>query len=348
MTALKTSDFDYHLPPQLIAQTPAEPRDSSRLLVLDRGSGAIQHRRFIDIIDYLRPGDALVFNDSRVIPARLFGRKTDTGAAVEALLLLRRAPGEWQALIKPAKRLGIGAVVELCDRSGDTAGVTFRVLDKAGDGTAAIQFSDEDRLAELGILALPPYIHHQLSESEAERYQTVYSRVAGSVAAPTAGLHFTPSLLAAIEAKGVKLLFVTLHIGLDTFRPVKEEDPSKHLIHREYAVLPAETAAAINEVKALGGRIFGVGTSAVRTLEWAAKQNGMPLKPIEGWVELFILPGFEFRVTDRLVTNFHLPKGTPLMLAAAFAGWDTLKAAYDIAIAEKYRFYSFGDGTLII
>jgi S-adenosylmethionine:tRNA ribosyltransferase-isomerase len=348
LTALRTSDFDYHLPSESIAQIPAEPRDSSRLLVLDRLSGAIRHRRFVDIIDYLQLGDALVFNDSRVIPARLFGRKEDTGARVEALLLLRRAPGEWQALIKPARRLGIGAVVELYDRSGNAAGVTLEVLDKAEDGTATVRISDETRLDELGILALPPYIRHQLSGSEAERYQTVYSRVAGSVAAPTAGLHFTPSLLAAIEAKGVKLLFVTLHIGLDTFRPVKEEDPSKHPIHREYAVLPLETAAAITEIKASGGRVFGVGTSAVRTLEWAAGQNGLPLKPFAGWVELFILPGFEFRVVDRLVTNFHLPRGTPLMLAAAFTGWDRLKAAYDTAIAEKYRFYSFGDSMLII
>ncbi|MEL7562012.1 tRNA preQ1(34) S-adenosylmethionine ribosyltransferase-isomerase QueA [Dehalogenimonas sp. 4OHTPN] len=345
---MRTSDFNYHLPLEYIAQTPAEPRDSSRLLVLDRLSRAIEHRRFSDILDYLRPGDAMVFNDSRVIPARLFGCKKDTGARVEALLLLRRAPGEWQALIKPARRLGIGSVVELYDKSGTAAGVTLELLHKDADGTATLRISDEARLDELGILALPPYIHHQLTETEVERYQTVYSRVAGSVAAPTAGLHFTPSLLAAIEAKGVKLLFVTLHIGLDTFRPVKEEDPSKHPIHREYAVLPLETAAAINEVKASGGRIFGVGTSAVRTLEWAAGQNGLPLKPFAGWVELFILPGFEFRVIDCLVTNFHLPRGTPLMLAAAFTGWDRLRAAYDTAVARKYRFYSFGDGMLIV
>ena len=348
MTALKTSDFDYHLPPELIAQTPAEPRDGSRLLVLDRSTGEIEHRRFFNIVDYLKPGDALVFNDSRVIPARLFGRKKDTGANVEAFLLVRKAPNEWQALIKPAKRLGAGAVVELSDRSGGDSGVTFQVVAKSDDGTATIQVSDEQKLADLGILALPPYIHHQLNGSEAERYQTVYSRVNGSVAAPTAGLHFTPELLKEIEAKGVKLLFVTLHIGLDTFRPVKEEDPALHPIHREYAFLSKETAEAINEIKAFGGRIFGVGTSAVRTLEWAAKTQGLPLKPFEGWVELFILPGFRFQVIDHLVTNFHLPRGTPLMLAASFAGWDKLKKAYDIAVEEKYRFYSFGDSMLIM
>jgi len=345
---LKTSDFGYHLPQELIAQTPAEHRDNSRLLVLDRASSVIEHCRFFNIVDYLRPGDALVFNDSRVIPARLFGRKAGTGAHVEALLLLRKGPGEWQALIKPARRLGIGAFVELFDRSGRPTAATLEVVSKADDGTATICLSDEDHLSDLGILALPPYIHHQLSESEEERYQTVYSRIAGSVAAPTAGLHFTPELLKSIEAGGVKLLFVTLHIGLDTFQPVKEEDPSNHPIHREFAVLPQETAEAINQVKRLGGRIFGVGTSAVRTLEWAAKTHGLPLKPFEGWVELFILPGFRFQVIDHLVTNFHLPRGTPLMLAAAFIGWDKLKAAYEIAIEEKYRFYSFGDSMLIL
>jgi S-adenosylmethionine:tRNA ribosyltransferase-isomerase len=345
---LKTSDFDYNLSQELIAQTPAEPRDSSRLLVFDRSTDSIEHRRFFNIIDYLQPGDAMVFNDSRVLPARLFGRKKDTSANVEALLLVRKAVNEWQSLIKPAKRLNIGAIVELLDKSGGDSGVTFRVVDKSDDGTAVIHFSDEQKLADLGILALPPYIHHQFSESEGERYQTVYSRVSGSVAAPTAGLHFTPELLKAIEAKGVKLLFVTLHIGLDTFRPVKEEDPTLHPIHREYAFLPAETADAINKVKTAGGKVFGVGTSAVRTLEWAAKTFGLPLQPFEGWVELFVLPGFHFQVIDHLITNFHLPRGTPLMLAAAFAGWDQLKQAYEVAVEEEYRFYSFGDSMLIL
>ncbi|XUX01379.1 MAG: tRNA preQ1(34) S-adenosylmethionine ribosyltransferase-isomerase QueA [Dehalogenimonas sp.] len=345
---MKTSDFDYNLPPELIAQTPAEPRDSSRLLVLDRYIGRTGHRSFSDIVDYLRPGDALVFNDSRVIPARLFGIKKGTGAHVEALLLLRRGYGEWQALVKPAKRLNIGAVVNLCDKAGNPTCYTFEIISKSDDGTALIRLTDEEHLTDVGILALPPYIHHQLTESEAERYQTVYSRVAGSVAAPTAGLHFTPELLKAIEKKGVKLLFVTLHIGLDTFRPVKEEDPARHPIHREYAILPSETAQAITGVKASSGRVFGVGTSAVRTLEWAAMTQGLPLKGFEGWVELFILPGFRFRVIDHLITNFHLPRGTPLMLASAFAGWDRLKQAYQVAVDEKYRFYSFGDGMLII
>ncbi|AKG53743.1 S-adenosylmethionine:tRNA ribosyltransferase-isomerase [Dehalogenimonas sp. WBC-2] len=344
---MKTADFDYNLPEELIAQTPAKPRDSSRLLVLNRGTGTIEHCRFVDIIKYLQPGDALVFNDSRVIPARLFGRKLNTGAHVEVLLLLRRQRNEWQALIKPAKRLSAGTIVELFDKHGVNSGVTLQVMQKDEDGTASILISNEDRLAQLGILALPPYIHHQLSETEEERYQTVYSRVSGSVAAPTAGLHFTPELLKKIENKGIKLLFVTLHIGLDTFRPVKEEDPALHLIHKEYAVLSAETAASINEVKVSGGRVFGVGTSAVRTLEWAALTKGMPLKPFMGWVELFILPGFKYQVIDRLITNFHLPRGTPLMLTAAFAGWDGLKVAYDQAIDEGYRFYSFGDAMLI-
>jgi len=282
-----------------------------------------------------------------VIPARLFGIKKGTGAHVEALLLLRRAYGEWQALIKPAKRLNIGTVVNLCDRSGNPTSSTFEIISKSDDGTALIRLTDEEHLTDLGILALPPYIHHQLTESEAERYQTVYSRVAGSVAAPTAGLHFTPELLKAIEKKGVKLLFVTLHIGLDTFRPVKEEDPAFHPIHREYAILPSETAQAINDVKASSGRVFGVGTSTVRTLEWAAMTQGLPLKEFEGWVELFILPGFHFQVIDHLITNFHLPRGTPLMLASAFVGRETLKQAYQEAVDEQYRFYSFGDSMLI-
>ena len=344
---MKTADFNYHLPENLIAQTPAEPRDSSRLLVLNRETGNIGHRVFRDIIDYLEPGDALIFNDSRVIPARLFGRKVNTGGRVEALLLTRQAPGRWQALLKPAKRLAPSATVELDGRNGEPSGVFFEVLGKnSEEGIAEIRFSDEVRLEELGILALPPYIHHDLSEPE--RYQTVYSRVAGSVAAPTAGLHFTPDLLKRIEEKGVILGFVTLHIGLDTFRPVKEEDPAKHPIHREFAVLPAETAATVNEVKAAGGRVYGVGTSAVRTLEWAAKTKGMPLKPFEGWVELFILPGFEYRVIDRLITNFHLPCGTPLMLTAAFAGWDKVKTAYEEAVSKGYRFYSFGDSMVVV
>jgi S-adenosylmethionine:tRNA ribosyltransferase-isomerase len=345
---LKTSDFDYDLPQGLIAQTPAEPRDSSRLLILNKATGEIEHRCFSNIIDYLEPGDALVFNDSRVIPARLFGRKRDTGANVESLLLLRNSHNEWQALIKPSKRLNPGATIGLFDKSGKASGVTFEVLSKTDDGTATILISDEGRLEELGILALPPYIHHQLSGSEEERYQTVYSRVNGSVAAPTAGLHFTPELLKNIGAKGVKLLFVTLHIGLDTFRPVKEEDPALHPIHREFAILPSETTEAINQIKANGGRIFGVGTSAVRTLEWAARIDGLPLKPFEGWVDLFILPGFQFQIIDDLITNFHLPRGTPLMLAAAFAGSDLLKKTYQTAIDEKYRFYSFGDSMLIM
>jgi S-adenosylmethionine:tRNA ribosyltransferase-isomerase len=343
---LKTADFNYHLPENLIAQTPVEPRDSSRLLVLNRENGNIEHRRFRDIIDYLEPGDALVFNDSRVIPARLYGHKFGTGAKIEALLLTRKARNEWQALLKPAKKLSPGTKVELHDQSGQDSGVTFEVLSKNEDGIADIRISDENRLQDLGILALPPYIHHRLDEPE--RYQTVYSRINGSVAAPTAGLHFTPELLKTIESKGIKLLFVTLHIGLDTFRPVKEENPANHPIHREFAILTKETAEAINEVKAKGSRVYGVGTSAVRTLEWAAKNYGLPLQPFEGWVELFILPGFEYRVIDRLITNFHLPCGTPLMLTAAFAGWDNVKRAYEAAVVQEYRFFSFGDSMVVV
>ncbi|MGI2335253.1 MAG: tRNA preQ1(34) S-adenosylmethionine ribosyltransferase-isomerase QueA [Dehalogenimonas sp.] len=343
---MKTSDFDYQLPENLIAQTPVEPRDSSRLLVFDRATKSIRHRHFTDIINYLERGDALVFNDSRVIPARLYGHKRETGAKVESLLLIRKAQNEWQALLKPAKKLYPGTTVELHDLSGNESGITFEVLSKSKDGIADIRLSDENRLHDLGILALPPYIHHRLDEPE--RYQTVYSRINGSVAAPTAGLHFTPQLLKKIEAKGIKLLFVTLHIGLDTFRPVKEENPANHPIHKEFAILPKETAEAINEVAANGGRIYGVGTSAVRTLEWAGKTSGMPLQPFEGWVELFILPGFKYQVIDRLITNFHLPCGTPLMLTAAFAGWDSVKAAYAEAVAEEYRFFSFGDSMLVL
>lgn len=314
--------------------------------MLDRNDGSITHRRFTDITEYLEPGDALVFNDSRVIPARLYGHKVGTGAKIEALLLTRKAQNQWQALLKPAKKLSQGTKVELHDQSGQDSGVTFEVLSKSEDGIADIQLSDGNRLQDLGILALPPYIHHRLDEPE--RYQTVYSRINGSVAAPTAGLHFTPELLQTIESKGIKLLFVTLHIGLDTFRPVKEENPANHPIHREFAILTKETAEAINEVKTQGGRVYGVGTSAVRTLEWAAKTYGLPLQPFEGWVELFILPGFEYQVIDRLITNFHLPCGTPLMLTAAFAGWDKVKTAYEAAVEEEYRFFSFGDSMLVL
>jgi S-adenosylmethionine:tRNA ribosyltransferase-isomerase len=341
---MKTSDFDYELHPELIAQTPLEPRDYSRLMVLGRSDGSIEHRRFFEIVDYLRAGDVLVFNDSRVIPARLRGRKLDSGGRVELLLLHRLDKAVWEALVKPGKRVNIGTRVEI--EGGNSTPVLAEVIRVGEDGTKLISFSEEAPLAQLGRVPLPPYIKSPLADPE--RYQTVYSRVPGSAAAPTAGLHFTPELLSKIERSGVRLLFTTLHVGLDTFRPVKEDDPLKHPIHKEYGSLSPEVAAELSQAKAEGRRVICVGTTTVRLVEAAAGGDPAKIQPFEGWVDLFILPGYKFRIASGVITNFHLPRSTVLMLVCAFAGRDFIDRAYREAISQQYRFYSFGDAMLVL
>jgi S-adenosylmethionine:tRNA ribosyltransferase-isomerase len=346
---MKTDDFDYTLPPELIAQNPIEPRDHSRLMVLNRENGSIESRRFFEIVDLLRPGDVMVFNDSRVIPARLTGRRPVSGGKVEILLLRRKEANIWEALARPARRLQVGATVEIIDRpaSSNATSIMGEVIGTGENGIRVLKFSDESELMSAGDVPLPPYIHAPLVDKE--RYQTVYSRVIGSVAAPTAGLHFTPELLAAIEKKGVRLLFVTLHIGLDTFRPVTEEDPREHNIHREYGMIDKETAGELSRAKFEGRRVICVGTTTARILEQAALKNeGPEIRSFEDWVDLFILPGHRFRMVDTLVTNFHLPRSTLLMLVSAFAGKELIDRAYMEAIAQNYRFYSFGDAMLIL
>ena len=346
---MKTSDFDYVLPSELIAQTPVEPRDQSRLMFLNRGDGSIEHGKFFEIVDYLRDGDVLVFNDSRVIPARLYGRRSDSGGRVEILLLRRLEADVWEALVKRGKRLRLGTRVDITNDSAvdNPVKVWAGVIGQGQGGIKVLRFSDETRLTELGKMPLPPYIHTPLAHPE--RYQTVYARVAGSVAAPTAGLHFTPELLSRLEQKGVRLLFVSLHVGLDTFSPVREEDPHEHPIHSEYGVLSQTTASQLSQAKREGRRIICVGTTTVRILEQVAQlNNSLQLQPFEGWISLFILPGYQFRMVDALITNFHLPRSTLLMLVTAFTGKELINRAYQEAIASGYRFYSFGDAMLII
>jgi S-adenosylmethionine:tRNA ribosyltransferase-isomerase len=343
---MKLSDFDYQLPPELIAQTAVEPRDHSRLLVADRSDGSLEHRRFYEITDYLRAGDVLVFNDSRVIPARLFGRKAGTGGRIELLLLRRREPDTWEALVKPGRRINPGTRLEITPPDDPAApGTTAEVIGEAEEGIRLIRFADESRLSALGRIPLPPYIHTTVSDPE--RYQTVYSQPEGSVAAPTAGLHFTPDLIKRIESLGCQNLFVTLHVGLDTFRPVKEDDPSAHRIHREYGVINKDTVEMISRAKTEGRRIIGVGTTSVRLLE-AAAHRGNPVTPLNDWIDLYILPGHRFRLVDAMITNFHLPRSTLLMMVTAFAGKDLIDRAYREAIDRRYRFYSFGDAMLIL
>ncbi|MCS7220075.1 MAG: tRNA preQ1(34) S-adenosylmethionine ribosyltransferase-isomerase QueA [Anaerolineae bacterium] len=340
---MRTADFDYELPPELIAQTPIEPRDSSRLLVVHRKSGAFEHRVFRDLGDYLRPGDLLVCNDSRVIPARLHGRKP-TGGRVEVLLLARRDERIWQALMR-GKGLRPGARVYIEDAEGSEVAVATIVAEEA-DGARTIEF---DRpitplLPQVGEVPLPPYIHEPLRDPE--RYQTVYARVAGSVAAPTAGLHFTPELIARLQAMGVGFAFVTLHVGLGTFRPVQAEEVEAHQMHAEWAMLSAEVAEQIRATRSAGGRCVAVGTTVVRVLETAALRG--ELAPFSGWTDLFITPGFSFQVVDAMITNFHLPRSTLLMLVSAFAGRELILRAYQEAIRLRYRFYSFGDAMLLL
>ena len=341
---MRTMDFDYSLPSELIAQTPIEPRDRSRLMVLNRNDGSIEHCQFYELTDYLIAGDVLVFNDSRVIPARLVGRKVTSGGRVEILLLRRLDTSVWEVLVKPGKRVNIGTEIEI---TANGAKVLAEVTGLGQDGVKLIRLSDETLIPELGKIPLPPYIHLPLTRPE--RYQTVYAEAAGSVAAPTAGLHFTPELIERIKGKGVHCLFTTLHVGLDTFRPVREDSPFEHTIHKEYGVLSREVASHLSQAKAEGRRIICVGTTTVRILEEAAQaSSSLQLEPFEGWVSLFILPGYRFRIVDALITNFHLPRSTLLMLVTAFTGKELITRAYEEAIAWKYRFYSFGDVMLII
>jgi len=367
---VKTSDFDYTLPPELIAQRPLTQRDASRLLVLNRADGRIQHQQFSDILDYLQPGDILVANDSRVIPARLYGRKP-SGGKVEILLLEQLDDTRWKALVG-GKKLRAGSIIHLLDGNGDASEVTAEVTAVLNGPQREIQFNQptDNWLYEFGYTPLPPYIHETLND--AERYQTVYARPPGSAAAPTAGLHFTPDLLFALREKGVIFETVTLHVGLDTFKPVEAVEVSRHTIHTEWASLSPDTARRINEAKLAGGRIVAVGTTAVRTLETGALRsagitgslqnisardaagetsNMCPWKPVsafEGPTDLFIYPGYKFRAVDVMITNFHLPQSSLLMLVSAFAGQENIKRAYATAVTEKYRFYSFGDAMLIL
>jgi S-adenosylmethionine:tRNA ribosyltransferase-isomerase len=346
---MKTSEFDYSLPAGLIAQTPMEPRDHSRLMVLHRDSGSIEHRRFFEIIDFLQPGDVLVLNDSRVIPARLRGQREGGGKA-EILLLRRLDPGIWEALVRPAKRVKVGERIKVTSEEQESPGssTSVEVLEEGEHGLRTIRFAEEALLEKLGQTPLPPYIHTPLGDPE--RYQTVYARVKGSVAAPTAGLHFTPQLLDKFAEKGIDLAFVTLHVGLDSFRPIRVEDPQQHPMHREYGELTEEAAAKLASAKAKGSRIICVGTTTVRLLEQAAlaASEAERLKPFKGWTSLFILPGHQFRLVDGLITNFHLPRSTLLMLVCAFAGKGLIDQAYQEAIRLGYHFYSFGDCMLIL
>ena len=336
---MRTADFDYELPPGLIAQSPTQPRDSSRLMVLHRETGTIEHRRFRDIGDYLRPGDVLVLNDTRVIPARLLGNK-ETGGQVEVLLLHREQAG-CRALVRPGKRLEVGTRLTLGE--GDHT-VSAVVVERGEDGSRLLTFDDEAHLHEAGEVPLPPYIHTPLEDPE--RYQTVYARQPGSAAAPTAGLHFTPELLEALQEQGVGVVYVTLNIGLDTFQPVRESDPTHHTIHREYVQLSPEAVGALNRARQAHGRIVAVGTTGVRVLEQGCHEG--VFESFHGWCGLYILPGHRFRGVDVLLTNFHLPRSTTLLLTAAFAGRERLLSAYQEAIEQGYRFYSFGDGMLVL
>ena len=340
---MKTSDFYYDLPQELIAQDPLEDRSSSRLLVLDRETGEMEHRVFRDITEYLSPGDCLVVNNTKVIPARLLGVKEDTGAGIEILLLKRKADNVWETLVKPGKKARPGARIVFGD--GILKGEVLEVVD---EGNRLIRFEYEgifeEILDRLGQMPLPPYITHQLKDKN--RYQTVYAEHDGSAAAPTAGLHFTPELLEEIQAKGVRLAHVTLHVGLGTFRPVKVEDVSQHHMHSEYYVVEEEQARLINDTRAAGGRVICVGTTSCRTLESAADEDGI-LRAGSGWTDIFIYPGYRFKIMDALITNFHLPESTLLMLVSAFADKEKIMKAYEEAVRQRYRFFSFGDAMFI-
>ncbi len=341
---MNTHDFFYNLPDNLIAQEPIEPRDHSRLLVMGRENGALQDRHFYDLLDYLRPGDCLILNDSRVLPARLYGCRADTGSPLELLLLTPHGNDVWEVLAGPGKKAKPGFRLSF----GDGA-LIADVLDVLEGGNRLVKFSYEGNFYEvlesIGQMPLPPYIKAKLENQE--RYQTVYSRERGSAAAPTAGLHFTPELLQKVRDMGVEIGFVTLHVGLGTFRPVKVDNIADHKMHSEHFTLSPETADLINRTKARGGRVIAVGTTSCRTLESIGMTNGV-ICPAEGWTEIFIYPGYQFQVLDGLLTNFHLPESTLIMLVSAFAGYEHTMAAYDHAVAENYRFFSFGDAMLIV
>lgn len=341
---MKTSDFYYDLPQELIAQDPLEDRSSSRLLHLDKETGAIEHTDFKHILQYLHPGDCLVINDTKVIPARLYGHKNETGAVIEILLLKRRENDIWECLVKPGKKARPGAEIIFGDGI-----LTGEIIDIVDEGNRLIQFHYdgifEEILDQLGEMPLPPYITHKLQDKN--RYQTVYARNEGSAAAPTAGLHFTKELLAQVEEMGVSIAHVTLHVGLGTFRPVKVDDVENHHMHSEFYVVEEEQARLINETKKNGGRVISVGTTSCRTLESAADEDGI-LHAGSGWTEIFIYPGYQFKIIDGLITNFHLPESTLLMLVSALAGKEKIMHAYEEAVKERYRFFSFGDAMIII
>ena len=340
---MKTSDFFYHLPEELIAQTPLEKRDTSRLLKLDRATGAVEHHHFFDIIDYLQPGDCLVMNDSRVLPARLLGHRP-TGGAVEVLLLRDLGDKKWECLCKPGRKMQVGN--EVIFGNGE---LTATVVEVQETGNRVVEFHYEgiflEVLERLGKMPLPPYIKEELQDQE--RYQTVYSRSVGSAAAPTAGLHWTPELLEKVREKGVKTAFVTLHVGLGTFRPVKADNIHEHHMHAELCMISEETAKILNETKRSGGRVICVGTTSCRTLESLVNEDGT-FEAKSRWTEIFIYPGYTFKAMDGLITNFHLPESTLVMLVSAFAGREHVLAAYEEAVRERYRFFSFGDAMVIV
>jgi len=337
------SEFDYDLPEELIAQTPCEPRNHSRLMVLDRQQQTVQHQHFYDLKNFLVPGDTLIFNDTRVMPARLIGHRDKTGGKVEVFLLRRVNGNEWETLVKPGKKAQPGNVICFGDE------LSCEVLSHTDFGGRIVRFSYdgifEEILDRLGETPLPPYIHEKLADKE--RYQTVYSKEQGSAAAPTAGLHFTKEMMQELETMGVNLGFVTLHVGLGTFRPVSVDKIEDHAMHKEYYSVPTETAELIATTKARGGRVIAVGTTSIRTLESAAKAKGL-IEAGSGWTEIFIYPGYEFKIVDAMITNFHLPKSTLLMLISAFAGKEFVLSAYRQAVEEKYRFFSFGDAMLLV
>lgn len=340
---MKTSDFYYDLPEELIAQTPVEPRNSSRLMVLPRNGGEIEHKHFYDLPEFLKPGDCLVLNNTRVLPARLYGTREDTGAVVEFVLLRQHGNKLWECLAGPGKKAKTGYKFRFSDK------LTAIVTDVLEDGNRMIEFACEGDffavLDEVGQMPLPPYIKEKLKDKE--RYQTVYSKDAGSAAAPTAGLHFTKEMLESIKAMGVNIAYVTLHVGLGTFRPVKVEDVTQHKMHTEHYYIPEEAAKTINDTRKNGGRVICVGTTSCRTVESCAKKYG-EIKECSGDTDIFIYPGFEFKCMDGLITNFHLPESTLIMLVSAFAGYDNVMNAYNTAVKERYRFFSFGDAMLIL
>lgn len=336
-------DFYYDLPEELIAQTPREDREHSRLMVLDQKTGEIQHRVFTDILDYLNPGDCLVLNNTRVIPARLYGQRKNSGGKIEFLLLKRLENNRWETLVKPGRKARVGDTVVFGEGQ-----LEAEILEIGDEGSRIVEFKYEgifeELLEALGEMPLPHYIHEKLDDKE--RYQTVYSKVNGSAAAPTAGLHFTSDLLKEIEAKGIKIAYVTLHVGLGTFRPVKVDNIFEHKMHSEYYHMTQETADIINEAKANGGKVIAVGTTSTRTLESIADENGQ-VKEQGGWTDIFIYPGYQFKVVDRLITNFHLPESTLIMLVSALASREHVLSAYEEAVREQYKFFSLGDAMFL-